>query len=738
MSEERLSIEMDRKPGLLSEPDSQQPSPELREAGRQSLIDFITTGNNIANSYQSLSPEKQKVAADFFNSYKDFLKLRFEESLRGKKFQDDAELDEFLKHLITTDLEYYPKFIDRAKGLSLSPHEIQSLLIKTLNESVKDTKNPKELCQKLGIDFQEIEETLVKIGHGTASTEQRERSTETRKKGEINKLAELLPHLIGAGFTKDQLKVSKGQIKSMQGKQMRKSPYILINISGINKQILICNFYGEGAFVSQEIFPLETIENSNKNQLETELGLTPVHHNTDGSWLKKITSLLLEGKKDLEKVKENILKRFPTSKDYLKIVGAPNKRLLITREEATILGGQSPDGTPSNQEYIKWGMRLYGETDPNLIYALKLEEEDVEYFRNVIVNGLPDGVNYFDYESPEQTKASAAKRQGCKTDIDFIKAYVPGGYSGNELGKRLQERLNLGIVIFVKIFAPEAYKTKVSEQKTKRQTEGTESFTINFLNKDFLEACKGVYPDSKQFQYLIDLEDPEKLIAMTKGDYLKREEMETLYGVDSKNGVFKLQPKEFPEFERFWDEIIIPNSKNTNQSIGAALNSTLGFGANYFCKKMGIRTESGVRINHIFKALRRVYPESGQLEYLIDIENKEKIVEMIRGTYKHNLIGLHYVSNKGGKRPLRHKPCPNFETFKQTFLPGLELSKGVRAASDEFTNNIGMGIKEFIKKMGVTLTEGPVSVVEILKATEQVYPESTDEIEKIIESKRAA
>ena len=236
MKEIRGLIQSGEEPKQLPKPDTVGQTPELHETGPQQLINWIRIGNEISSSYETLNPERKKAAGNFFKFYKDYLKLRFQEHLAGKNFKNQDELDTFFQHLISSELHSFPKFEQETKGLRLTPEKMQADLTTKLTETAYQTHSARELCEVLGINYDDISAVLIgkktpkKIPAKTPVAE--EISTEQKTEKERNKLAELLPYLISHGIPANSIRVTKGSLRGKtrtgQAVRFRRIPYILL------------------------------------------------------------------------------------------------------------------------------------------------------------------------------------------------------------------------------------------------------------------------------------------------------------------------------------------------------------------------------------------------------------------------------------------------------------------------------------------------------------------------------
>ncbi len=102
-------------------------------------------------------------------------------------------------------------------------------------------------------------------------------------------LAWLIETLAEEGIYADQLNIHIGKVDP---KMMRKEPYIVVDISHFNKQIAVCNEYGQTTFVSKSIKDPEIYETKTKKELLGYDDIGTIILSTPKSWQNHIKDFL--------------------------------------------------------------------------------------------------------------------------------------------------------------------------------------------------------------------------------------------------------------------------------------------------------------------------------------------------------------------------------------------------------------------------------------------------------------
>ncbi|MDR2338354.1 MAG: hypothetical protein LBE20_06920 [Deltaproteobacteria bacterium] len=114
-----------------------------------------------------------------------------------------------------------------------------------------------------------------------------------------------LSRLVKALITDKELKLDRNKImlyeETLQDNQMRKAPYVLINIPELNKGILVCNQIGEATFVIDGYYLPDMIAKGigrTKREFVVKDGVRIIK-NDEAQWLNDILSALTESKTKL-------------------------------------------------------------------------------------------------------------------------------------------------------------------------------------------------------------------------------------------------------------------------------------------------------------------------------------------------------------------------------------------------------------------------------------------------------
>lgn len=715
------------------------------------LVANLETLQNRVASYTGRTQEEHDALFGMIDSYHRFLEDRYRDSFKGMDLPTEEARNNFLKSLIGQELtaKVY-------SGLKIDPlpGDFKEAVGQILKAKAEQAISTRELCEAFGIKYDETDKVF---GTTTPARLPKPSAGEHRKpEKKILKLNELVLFLLAHNLTGDQINITKSQVKK---NQKRTEPYELVTILSMNKQILVCDLYGEGAYVSQSFNQPGDYEGSKKDWVD-KYGLELVKWDEQGHWLKKIEGLLwpepgmAEPKPGREKkgilllkdgtaeeIKDEVLKLFPTSGDYLRFFDSNNKIVteqIFFRQVRKALGAPAVKRDVTIADAIKLGQNIYGQAekpDANLEYALKLEERDAAYFKAVFTQGLPEGVNYF-LSDAEIEKGDRPLKAGL-TDMQFVDRYLVDRM--DKSSQKMTKDLHVSFTQFVAIFCPEIHSRLLAEVVQRRKS-NEKKIGTTVKEQDVYAACLKIYPDSRQFQYLRDLDDPAKLKDMIRGEY----DLSGLKGIlirptKGSKTVFDLAPGiGFKSFDELNDRLLAP-SKYASSNVSLELTKMYGFGCTYLATKMGFKPKVDRLPNYfeLLGAFEQVYPDDPQVKYLIDKKDPEKMKQMIKGEY--NLKGR-YIWNflgqqeQGKKIILEAKPCPNYESFKEVIFDTGIINDAERA-SKNMRKNFGFGAISFATAMGAkeNKKEERGRVAHLLKALQELYPESRDEIQNTID-----
>lgn len=737
--------------------------PAASETDFRVLAQFVDTLEQRIKNYNGATERDRDALAGMMVSYRLYLEQRYRQYLQHKNFVNQQEFDEFLKGLVEQEFRQIPSPFRPNLPPNISPSDFQGAVAQSLTNRAGITRNLEQLCRAFGINYEQTDKVFAPTvpSKPFGKTGGRERVKPKEKK---DKFKELIPFLLENNLTGEQINITEGRV---QQTQMRGAPYSLVTIPSLNKQILICDQLGEGAYVSKTILDHNVYADLNKQQWASEQGLVKVSYDSQGNWLKRIKGLLwpeqagtentlapeISGKNILElngetpeQAKAEVLAMFPTSREYLRFFDHNGKitseqkffrklRKVLVPESAT-----SVDVAVS--EAIKFSQLIYGsegQPDANSEYAFKLEQRDKSYLKKVFTEGLPEGVNYF--FSDAEIQASKRSFEKGLDDFEFTKLYLTAPM---DVGShKMWSELRLTFLDFLAVFRPDIHRNildALSFAKKIRKGEG-----VSYKEKDIYAACMELYPDSRQFQYLIDLEKPEELAKMIRGDYNLKGLSGLLRGQNSKsNSLYALSETEpFPDFETFNDHVLAP-SKYASSQVSKVFAEHFGFGSVHFVSKMGItKTEQANQpnIGELLEALKKVYPGDPQLKYLIDRRSINNMRAMIAGTYpglsERNVWSFINKTGQGEKIHLQATPCPNFEAFKKTFFTESgQPNHHLDVVSRKMRMNYGFGPVTFATAIGVKgeKKDKIPGIIHLLNGLRVIYPESENEIQGMIVS----
>ncbi|MCB0331636.1 MAG: hypothetical protein KDD70_18320, partial [Bdellovibrionales bacterium] len=105
----------------------------------------------------------------------------------------------------------------------------------------------------------------------------------------VTKLQQLISGLPRVGVFKEDLAV---EIGAAQSRVLRGSPYMLLTIKSLDKEILVCNQHGEATFVSDTCRGVEFYSSRSKGDLKKTEGIHTVCYRNGDQWFAQIVSHL--------------------------------------------------------------------------------------------------------------------------------------------------------------------------------------------------------------------------------------------------------------------------------------------------------------------------------------------------------------------------------------------------------------------------------------------------------------
>jgi hypothetical protein len=103
------------------------------------------------------------------------------------------------------------------------------------------------------------------------------------------RLMQLITQLQDLGIFKEDIVVRAGALRE---NMMRKEPYVIVEIPGIDKEVVVCDQSREITFVAQRIFGPNFYEGRSKAALRTTDGIFAVTYHRKEQWLEEISRLL--------------------------------------------------------------------------------------------------------------------------------------------------------------------------------------------------------------------------------------------------------------------------------------------------------------------------------------------------------------------------------------------------------------------------------------------------------------
>jgi hypothetical protein len=158
------------------------------------------------------------------------------------------------------------------------------------NESLIAGDSTEQICQKLsdlgvlvsqysGVFVQtDLPPAIISNGAGTWS----DRRTEPR-------LQQFLAHLQTLGIHGDDVIVRVGAVPPTM---MRNLPYVIVEIPGLSREVVICNEVGEITFVSDRRMGPQFYATRTKDELRATPGIATVTYRRMEQWVEEITELL--------------------------------------------------------------------------------------------------------------------------------------------------------------------------------------------------------------------------------------------------------------------------------------------------------------------------------------------------------------------------------------------------------------------------------------------------------------
>ncbi|MDO8468693.1 MAG: hypothetical protein Q7S29_02955 [Candidatus Peribacter sp.] len=265
-------------------------------------------------------------------------------------------------------------------------HSINSILDiadAQLRQCLEGPKSLDDMLRELKIAFTEIDQVLLPTNPKSpppGGGEWEEAVIEPR-------LQRLILTLQKHHIFIDDILVTKGAVDPAQ---MRKQPYVLVEIPRIGREVLVCNQVGEATFVSRRHLALQTYLTLPKEALEQVEGVERIVSRGTGKWEVDVMEALLkelpEGEmkkidvRDVESLRREILKKIPTGVEWVAMTRPIRKKFSIAgRGEvaiATAFGvdhGHDPRG--SQYAHAQLGTRIFGEDDPAIHAVLRVENE---------------------------------------------------------------------------------------------------------------------------------------------------------------------------------------------------------------------------------------------------------------------------------------------------------------------------------------------------------------------------
>ncbi len=316
-------------------PERQLTSPDYN---KETLLSLRTACLRQAQNYHGRFQDEFNSCMDVFQSYENYLRQYYATSLEHQSFSSATERDDFIKNAAIKE------------GLAINDDlfTVQDMLQEmnsSLDRENKDSKSVEELCRQSGATYAKSDKVFVPaFGHNPIKTGSGEGFEFASYR---DKAKELLVFLRQNEIFGENILVTEGDLEKSQ---IRKYPYLVIEIPAIKKQILICNQMEEAVFISHKWLGASIFEEANKQELQREHGLTRVTYDRNGKWLETIKALLLSGPsekqntvssvtkngdetqekkprskinlKDFATLRTELLERFPKASDFLRFVEA--------------------------------------------------------------------------------------------------------------------------------------------------------------------------------------------------------------------------------------------------------------------------------------------------------------------------------------------------------------------------------------------------------------------------------
>jgi hypothetical protein len=103
------------------------------------------------------------------------------------------------------------------------------------------------------------------------------------------RLMQLLSHFQSIGIYKEDIIVRVG---SLRENMMRTEPYVIVEIPGLDKEVVVCDEVGEITLVAQKVFGADFYARHTKEELKATEHIDPVTYYRKEQWLEEVSRLL--------------------------------------------------------------------------------------------------------------------------------------------------------------------------------------------------------------------------------------------------------------------------------------------------------------------------------------------------------------------------------------------------------------------------------------------------------------
>ncbi len=240
-----------------------------------------------------------------------------------------------------------------------------------------DTNDSKSL-EKMGINVIKLKGVLLEPGKMRQGDPTGNSTRTFNAYKTMPRLEMILAMLQNEGVYTEDIIVCQGDVYP---NQMRHLPYYVVEIPRLNRQMLICDEVGEQTFIIDGIMNRERLCEVTKAELEEKFGerVMPIPCHNRGQYISDVSIALFFDFSDMttrnqvkpkvkvidqELVRDEMLKLYPTSKDFFEAIAGWGRRdISVWGKKMTAIVGIFGMNGMDNPEMYKLAERIYGTDD---------------------------------------------------------------------------------------------------------------------------------------------------------------------------------------------------------------------------------------------------------------------------------------------------------------------------------------------------------------------------------------